>query len=41
VPSARFKGVIPDDAWAEPYMPEDELRGDIEEAGINFCEFAS
>lgn len=32
------RGVIPDDAWAEPYMPEDELRGDIEEAGITFCE---
>ncbi len=30
-----YKGVIPADCWDEPYMPEDELRGEIE-AGVRF-----
>ncbi len=30
-----YKGVIPEDCWKEPYMPEDELRREIE-AGIVF-----
>jgi len=25
-----YKGVIPDDLWKEPYMPEDELQHEIE-----------
>ena len=31
-----YKGVIPADRWTEPYMPEAELRGEIE-AGVGFC----
>lgn len=30
-----YKGVIPDDRWHEPYMPLDELRGEIR-AGVSF-----
>ena len=30
-----YKGVIPDDRWHEPYMPEDELREEID-SGIRF-----
>ena len=30
-----YKGVIPNDCWAEPYMPEHELRDEIA-AGVNF-----
>ena len=30
-----YKGVIPKDRWKEPYMPSDELRGEIE-AGVIF-----
>jgi len=30
-----YKGVIPKDRWKEPYMPADELRGEIE-AGVIF-----
>lgn len=32
----RFKAVIPEDARTEPYMSTEELRGDIEQAGIDF-----
>ena len=41
--SLAYKGVIPDDCWKEPYMPEEELRHEIaqgvvfwgyEEAGL-------
>jgi Sec-independent protein translocase protein TatA/GNAT superfamily N-acetyltransferase len=34
-----YKGVIPEDCWQEPYMPEAELRAEIA-AGVNFwgCE---
>ncbi len=34
-----YKGVIPEDCWHEPYMPEAELRAEIA-AGVNFwgCE---
>ena len=28
--AAAYKGVIPADCWKEPYMPEDELRHEIE-----------
>ena len=30
-----YKGVIPEDCWQEPYMPEAELRAEIA-AGVNF-----
>lgn len=30
-----YKGIIPADCWAEPYMPEDELRREIE-SGVQF-----
>jgi N-acetylglutamate synthase-like GNAT family acetyltransferase len=30
-----YKGIIPADCWAEPYMPEDELRREIED-GVQF-----
>jgi GNAT superfamily N-acetyltransferase len=30
-----YKGVIPADCWQEPYMPEEELRAEIE-AGVDF-----
>jgi len=30
-----YRGVIPADCWAEPYMPEDELRREIED-GVQF-----
>lgn len=30
-----YKGIIPDDRWHEPYMPEDELQTQIDE-GIQF-----
>jgi len=30
-----YKGVIPKDRWKEPYMPADELRGEIE-SGVIF-----
>lgn len=30
-----YRGVIPADRWHEPYMPEDELRGEIA-AGVAF-----
>ncbi len=30
-----YRGVIPDDCWCEPYMPEAELRSEIA-AGIEF-----
>ena len=31
----RYKGVIPDDRWHEPYMPADALRSEIA-AGVEF-----
>lgn len=37
-----YKGsVVPADEWKEPYMPESELRCDIEDAGIRFTLLAS
>lgn len=30
-----YRGVIPDDCWAEPYMPAKELRHELE-AGVRF-----
>jgi N-acetylglutamate synthase-like GNAT family acetyltransferase len=33
-----YRGVIPADRWHEPYMPEDELRGEIA-AGVVFWGF--
>ena len=30
-----YRGVIPEDRWHEPYMAEDELRGEIA-AGVAF-----
>jgi GNAT superfamily N-acetyltransferase len=35
-----YKGVIPDDCWQEPYMPEEELVSEIA-AGVNFCGYES
>jgi N-acetylglutamate synthase-like GNAT family acetyltransferase len=34
----KYKGVIPDDCWKSPYMPEDELRHEID-AGVVFWGF--
>jgi N-acetylglutamate synthase-like GNAT family acetyltransferase len=31
----KYKGVIPDDCWKSPYMPEDELKHEID-AGVVF-----
>jgi GNAT superfamily N-acetyltransferase len=33
-----YKGIIPADRWHDPYMPEDELRGQITE-GVNFWKY--
>jgi hypothetical protein len=33
-----YRGVIPVDRWHEPYMPLDELEGEIE-AGVEFWGF--
>lgn len=37
--SSAYKGVIPDDCWAQPYMSKDELRQELA-AGVTFwgCE---
>ena len=34
----KYKGVIPDDCWKSPYMPEDELKHEID-AGVIFWGF--
>jgi N-acetylglutamate synthase-like GNAT family acetyltransferase len=34
----KYKGVIPDDCWKIPYMPEDELKHEIDE-GVVFWGF--
>ena len=36
--AAAYKGIIPPDRWHDPYMPEDELRGEIA-AGVRFRGF--
>ncbi|MDP7387060.1 MAG: GNAT family N-acetyltransferase, partial [Nitrospinota bacterium] len=33
--AGAYKGIIPEDRWSEPYMPEAELRGEID-AGVAF-----
>ena len=33
-----YKGVIPNDCWHEPYMPQDQLRGEIQD-GVRFWGF--
>ena len=33
--AAAYRGVIPDDCWHEPYMPSDELDGELS-AGVEF-----
>lgn len=33
--SSAYKGIIPADRWHEPYMPEEELRAQIDD-GVNF-----
>ena len=33
--ATAYKGVIPEDCWQEPYMPQEELRHEIE-AGVVF-----
>ena len=33
-----YRGVIPDDCWCEPYMPEHELEAEIA-AGVNFSAY--
>ncbi len=37
--AVAYRGVIPEDCWSEPYMPAEELQGEIE-AGVVFwgCE---
>ncbi len=37
--ATAYRGVIPDDCWHEPYMPEAELRDEIE-AGVVFWGYA-
>jgi len=34
-----YKGVIPEDVWKEPYMPEEELRHEIKQ-GVKFYGFS-
>ena len=34
--ATAYRGQIPDDAWKEPYMSREELRGEIDDAGIDF-----
>lgn len=34
----KYKGIIPDDCWKEPYMPKDELKHEID-AGVVFWGF--
>lgn len=31
----RYRGIIPDDRWETPYMPREELQGEID-AGVEF-----
>ena len=38
--AVAYKGVIPEDRWHEPYMPEEEVRHEIEE-GVDFWGFES
>ena len=38
--SIAYKGVIPEDRWHEPYMPEEEVRHEIED-GVDFWGFES
>ncbi|HEX8332197.1 MAG TPA: GNAT family N-acetyltransferase, partial [Segetibacter sp.] len=33
--ASAYKGIIPDDRWHDPYMPEDELQTQIDE-GVQF-----
>ncbi len=37
--ASAYKGVIPDDRWQEPYMPEDELSRQIQE-GVEFWKYS-
>ena len=32
-----YRGVIPADCWKEPYMPEEELRGEISAGVVFWC----
>lgn len=34
-----YRGIIPEDVWKEPYMPEEELRHEIK-AGVKFYGFS-
>jgi N-acetylglutamate synthase-like GNAT family acetyltransferase len=34
----KYRGIIPDDCWHDPYMPIDELRSEIA-AGVEFLAF--
>ena len=34
--ASAYRDVIPADRWSEPYMPREELRGEIA-AGVRFC----
>ncbi len=36
--SVAYKGIIPEDRWKEPYMPEEELKIQISE-GVEFWKF--
>ena len=33
--ASAYKGIIPDDRWHDPYMPEEELKKQIDE-GVQF-----
>lgn len=35
--SIAYKGIIPDDRWHEPYMPQHELRGQINDGVKFYC----
>lgn len=35
--ASAYKGVIPADRWHEPYMPEDELKAQIEQGVAFWC----
>lgn len=35
--ASAYKGVIPEDRWHEPYMPEEELREQIADGVVFYC----
>lgn len=37
--ASAYKGIIPQDRWHEPYMPEDELQAQIDDGVAFWCYF--